>query len=106
VLSGNNTYGGGTTLGAGILTVGSNTALGVGSLDLATATLQASGAVALANPYTVTSDSTITLGGNNNMTLSGAGIVNGTLSVSKPAGGGDSVRESWWTGPYPNARGE
>jgi autotransporter-associated beta strand protein/adhesin HecA-like repeat protein len=86
VLSGNNTYSGGTTLGAGILTVGGNTALGVGSLSLATATLQASGAVALANPYTVTNNSTAALGGNNNLTLSGAGIVNGTLSVSRPAG--------------------
>ncbi|GAB1487856.1 hypothetical protein MASR2M8_02970 [Opitutaceae bacterium] len=83
-LSGNNSYSGGTTLGAGTLTVANNNALGTGALAITgVSTLTASGSRTLAN--TVNASSDFTIGGTANLTLTGPinlGSGNRVLTVS------------------------
>lgn len=71
-LSGNNTYTGGTTLSAGGLALGSDTALGTGALTIGTTgTISATGGSrSLSNSITANSD--FTIGGAQDLTLSGA----------------------------------
>ena len=77
VLSGANTYTGGTYLFSGTLVAGSNQAFGTGSLSIQGGTLAASGAARTLDNATVNVDSNFTLGTgvaatNQNLTLSGA----------------------------------
>ncbi len=81
-LSGNNTYSGITTLNGGTLAVGHNNAVGSGNLQLTSGTLQSNGSVTLANNYTVAGAS---IGGTNNLTLSGTGTLNSTLNITNTA---------------------
>jgi fibronectin-binding autotransporter adhesin len=70
VLSGANTYSGTTTLSAGTLVAGSNSALGTSTLSLSGGTLQAGGGPrTLTNAVTVAANYTV--GGTENLTLSG-----------------------------------
>jgi autotransporter-associated beta strand protein len=77
-----NSYTGGTTLIAGSLAVGNNTALGTGPLALNGGIIQSTAAVTLANPFTVSG--AVTVGGSNNITFTGSGILmaGSTLTVS------------------------
>jgi len=80
ILNGVNTYSGTTTLTSGTLTANNNFALGTSTLAFNGGTLQqtAGGTISLSNPITV-SASNGTIGGSNNLTLSG----NGTLTGNK-----------------------
>ena len=69
-LAGANSYGGGTTLSAGTLQVGNDTALGTGDITARDgAALSASTAVTLSN--NVLLDGSVTVDGNNDITLTG-----------------------------------
>jgi autotransporter-associated beta strand protein len=86
ILSGNNTYSGGTVLSAGILSVDNASAIGSGTLALNGGTLQAnSTAISLVNPVTLGGNATI--GGSYDVTLTGAVTLTGgrTLTVSNTA---------------------
>jgi uncharacterized repeat protein (TIGR01451 family) len=86
VLTGANTYSGGTALTAGTLTVGNNSALGTGTLTVTGGVLSATGAaVILAN--TVTLGGNLTVGGTVALAFSGAVTLTGnrTLTVSNTA---------------------
>ena len=92
-LNGDNSYGGGTTLNLGTLAVGSDTALGTGTLSLNGGTLIASGGDhVLSNPLVLAAQSTITIGGSQNLTLAGSVSLTGpssfsdTLNITNPAG--------------------
>ncbi|TFY90662.1 transporter [Pseudomonas nabeulensis] len=79
-LSAANTYSGGTTLGAGTLTVGSNTALGTGALTVSgAATLSNNSVFSLGNAIVLNSD--LTLAGAPNLTL--GGVISGTGGLIK-----------------------
>src|SRR5579871_331783 len=80
VLTGNNTYTGGTNLAGGTLAVGSNTALGTGGLSLSGGTnIQATGgAISLNNTLSINGD--ITIGGTNNLTFTGATTLSAGVS--------------------------
>jgi autotransporter-associated beta strand protein len=76
-----NTYRGGTTLSSGTLDVATNTSLGTGALNLAGGTLGNSKPfLVLANPYSVTTPSTI--GGGSFFTLAGNGALNSNLTLT------------------------
>ncbi|HZV05422.1 MAG TPA: hypothetical protein VE999_10090 [Gemmataceae bacterium] len=80
-LSAANTYGGGTFLNSGTLNVGTNTSLGAGTLHLAGGTLGNSNSfLVLANPWVVTSPSTI--GGGSFFTLAGNGVLSSNLTLT------------------------
>jgi autotransporter-associated beta strand protein len=87
ILTSTNTYSGTTTLTDGIIEAGSNAALGAGPLALNGGTLRASASIALTNP-SFTVGGPATLGGSNNLTLTGAGTLNGsnTLTVNNTSG--------------------
>jgi autotransporter-associated beta strand protein len=83
VLSGANTYAGGTVLSGGILAVTGPGSAGTGTLSLNGGNIEAfGGAVSLANPVTL--GGTVGLAGSNNLTFTGAATLTGnrTLSVS------------------------
>lgn len=88
-LSGDNTYSGGTTIdnADAILAVGSDTALGTGDLTLtANGQIQAASASTLANDV-VLGANTLTIGGTNDLGLSGA--ISGTGDVTINATGAE-----------------
>jgi autotransporter-associated beta strand protein len=95
ILSGNNTYAGGTTLSAGILGVGKNGSLGTGLLTISGGTLQTDGTLTnLANAVLLTGAATLDLNGNTS-TLSGAISGSGPLTViNNGAGGGMTLTGS------------
>jgi autotransporter-associated beta strand protein len=78
VLSGNNTYGGGTTVSAGTVSVGHNSALGSGTVTMGGGNLSNTTAVTLANNFTLNNGTTFTAG-------SGTMVLNGNVTGS-PAG--------------------
>ena len=83
-LNGVNTYGGGTTLNAGTLTLGNNGALSTGNLSVTGAsTLDSTGALQLGNAINLGAQ--LTLAGVQNTTLSGA--ITGTGSLVKNGSG-------------------
>jgi len=99
LLSGNNTYGSGTTINQGTILIGNNNALGTGSVSLGdtaavanNASLLTNGAFTIGNAITVRSGNTgvATLGGNtdNNSTFSGAITLNHDLTISQVANAG------------------
>ncbi len=90
-----NTYAGTTYLEGGTLIVGSNTSLGTGTLTLASGTLQASAAVTLANPFTL-NDSSVTIAGINDITLTGTGTLSDTAAgtANTPSGGTNTLTVS------------
>jgi autotransporter-associated beta strand protein len=81
VVTATGSYGGGTTLSAGTLSVANALALGTGKLILSGGTLEASGGpMALAN--TVTISANVVLGGANNLTLTGAVTLQGSRTLT------------------------
>jgi autotransporter-associated beta strand protein len=82
ILTGNNSYAGGTALNAGTLAVGSSTALGTGALTFANGTtLQAAGnGLSLANAMTLNGADTVDTQAN---TLTLAGVLSGTGGLTK-----------------------
>jgi autotransporter-associated beta strand protein len=73
-LSGANTYSGGTTINAGVLSLSPNSSLGSGVVTLAGGSLTATGTFSAANPFTVAENASITSSGNT--------VLTGTLSGS------------------------
>ena len=65
-----NTYTGGTVLGGSTLNLGSNNSLGTGTVTLVAGTIQALAAVTINNAVTF-NNSSVTIAGSNNLTLSG-----------------------------------
>ncbi len=86
ILTGDNSYTGGTALNAGTITVGSNTALGTGRLTMAGGTTLASGAanLVLANAITTLGAGTVDTTANV-FTLNG--VIDGAGSISKVGSG-------------------
>ena len=82
ILTGTNTYTGGTNLSDGTLTLGNNAALGTGALNvLGSATITSNDdARSVANDITISTSQTVSVAGNNDLTLtgdiSGAGAFN------------------------------
>lgn len=90
VLYGNNTYSGGTTIGAGVVRVGNNNALGSGTVTFAGSSILATAnggpVVNLANAIVINSGVTASLdAGYADMTLSGT--ISGTGNLTKSATG-------------------
>ncbi|MBD7961654.1 autotransporter-associated beta strand repeat-containing protein, partial [Comamonas avium] len=84
VLSGNNTYTGGTALNGGTLVVGSDAALGTGTLTTAGGTLLDSNkTVSLANDVML--NGALTVAGSNDLTLTGDVTGNGSLTKNGSA---------------------
>jgi autotransporter-associated beta strand protein len=77
ILSGANTYAGGTTISGGILGVGSNTALGTGTVTLNSGTLQAEGVYVVANAIDIDANGG-TIDANDKALYLNGGIGNGT----------------------------
>ena len=115
LLSGANTYTGGTALNEGTIAVANNVALGTGSFAMANGTtLQANSAVSLANNVSVAGASTVNTNGNN-MDLSGnitgaggfsktgAGIL--TLSGTNTYSGGTTVSAGTLAGTTTSIQG-
>ncbi|MEO7098796.1 MAG: autotransporter-associated beta strand repeat-containing protein [Luteolibacter sp.] len=94
-LSNANTYSGGTTISAGTLAVGNNSALGTGgtsSVTLDGGTLRNSALITTANNIVVGSNGgRITLGSNNNYTLTGALSGSGNLLIGGAGTNNQSV---------------
>jgi fibronectin-binding autotransporter adhesin len=67
ILNGNNTYTGGTNLGAGTLVIGSNTALGTGPLTITSGKLTTAAPIVMTNSVNVNGDFSII--GSNSLTL-------------------------------------
>jgi autotransporter-associated beta strand protein len=88
VLSGNNSYTGGTLVNGGTLIVGSNTAVGTGMLALMNGSVQSNMAVRLTIPYTVGPNGPLgsTTDSPNDLALSGLGTLNDNLQVNNAAG--------------------
>jgi autotransporter-associated beta strand protein len=88
VLPGANSYGGGTTLASGTITVGNNGALGTGTLAMAAGTTLSflgNTNLTLANPITISGDPFFTPPSGTTQTLAGAisdGSAPGTLDMS------------------------
>jgi fibronectin-binding autotransporter adhesin len=86
ILSGANTYSGGTLVDAGTLGVGSNTALGTGAVSLVGSTLQAE-----ANGLSIANDFTLSTGGGTIDTQADAltlsGVIGGTTELTKIGSG-------------------
>lgn len=82
ILSGANSYAGGTILNSGTLSADNNSALGSGTLALNGGVLQTNvpGTI-LNNPFTVGPGGS-TIGGINDLTLNGAGVLSGPLTVT------------------------
>jgi autotransporter-associated beta strand protein len=90
VLSGVNTYGGGTVLTAGTLSVGSASAIGTGILSLQGGTFSATGGpVSLANAVTLAGNATI--GGTNRLTFTGAVTLTGNRTLTVINTGGTTI---------------
>lgn len=81
LLSGNNSYVGGTLLSAGVMALGSNTAVGTGTLTLQTATIQADTAARTLSNAVVLSGNT-TFGGSLNLTFSGPATLNANRTIT------------------------
>ncbi|WP_246792538.1 beta strand repeat-containing protein, partial [Burkholderia perseverans] len=82
LLSGANTYTGGTDLQSGTVTVGNSAALGTGTVTVSgNATLDSSQFVFLTNQIAVNTGTTLTLGGSNPLALAGA--ISGDGGVTK-----------------------
>jgi autotransporter-associated beta strand protein len=72
ILSGNNTYTGGTTISAGAITVGNNSALGSGNVLLAVgSTLNAGASVTITNAVSLSGAATINAPNSHSLTISG-----------------------------------
>jgi autotransporter-associated beta strand protein len=85
VLSGSNTYTGGTVLGAGTLALDNASSAGTGTLTLNAGTLRAnSTALSLANPVTL--GGSVTLGGGPNLTLTGTVTLTGNRTLTMGGG--------------------
>jgi len=92
-LSGANTYSGGTTIGAGILSAGSGTALGTGSVTMQGGTLQVATVSTVANNIVATSSGgTITVGTGANITLTGTLSGSGNLTLGGSGTNNTSVQ--------------
>ncbi len=101
ILSGTNTYSGGTTIGAGTVSIGAAANIGSGAVSLNGGTLQATGSFSLANTVNATASGssidtgantltlTGTLGGSNSFTKSGSGTLTfgSALDTSGHSGG-------------------
>ena len=115
MLSGANTYTGGTVLNTGTIAVANNAALGTGSLAMANGTtLQANASVNLANNVGLTGNSTINTNGNNmcwsgNMTGNGGFAKTGdgtlTLSSANSYSGGTAVSAGTLAGSTSSIQG-
>ncbi len=103
ILTGNNSYSGGTTLTSGLVGVNNNSALGTGLLTFNGGTLfnfNPAG-VTLANPFVVTGAGG-TIAGSQNITLSGNGVLSGellninsaTTTLSGNLSGGGSITQT------------
>jgi len=86
ILSGTNTYGGGTNLNAGTLTVTNNSAIGTGALAMADGTTLSAGGstIVLANAISTAGLGTINTA-NNLLTLDG--VISGVGSIAKTGSG-------------------
>lgn len=96
VLTGANTYGGGTTINAGTLSVGNNTALGSGAVTIGGGNLSDTTGVTLANNFTLNNGTTFTAGSgslalNGNITGSPNGSWNLTPTNKITLGGTNNV---------------
>ncbi len=106
VLSGNNTFSGGTTLNAGTLTLSSANALGSGSLTLAGGTLRLNTASVSLGTLSVTGNSTIDFAGNNTLNLTNFSISAGvTLTILNWTSGSDFLYATNWTGATKDVTG-
>lgn len=99
-LNGANAYTGGTTLNAGTLAVGNNSALGAGTLTVNGGTLSASGgARTLSNAVTLAAD--LTIGGSQDLTLSGGIALGGNRTFTIDNTGtttfSGSLTEPWYS---------
>ena len=81
ILSGANTYSGGTTLSAGTLTLGNNSALGSAALNLNAGVLNNSAAVTITNSIVVGGTAAIQTGSANDLTLNGGISGSGSLTL-------------------------
>ena len=93
ILTGTNTYTGGTFIDAGTLSVSAGNQFGSGTVDLAGGTFMATGAITANNFFAVANNSTITSSGNTVLqgTILGASGV--TLSL---AGSGSNSLSNFW----------
>lgn len=97
VLSAANTYGGGTTIGNGILQLNSNTAAGPGTISLIAGgsggtRLQLNGGVTISNPISATAVTGAAGTGVIQQTGTGLATVNGTINITGgPSAGGHFV---------------
>jgi fibronectin-binding autotransporter adhesin len=71
ILTGANSYTGGTTLESGSLTIGSATAIGTGALGINSATVNLTASATVANNITLSGDDTFNLASGDSVTLSG-----------------------------------
>jgi fibronectin-binding autotransporter adhesin len=96
-LSSANTYGGGTTIGNGTVSLGNSTAAGPGPITLAGGTLQNVGAadIGVANNIVVGSGGAIKLGTTRNLTVSGALSGAGDLTLALAGGPLSSLNVSF-----------
>lgn len=99
VLTGSNSYGGGTTISAGTVSVGNNNALGTGTVTMGGGSLSDTTAVTLANNFTLNNGTTFTAG-SGTLTLNGniTGSPNGTWNLTPTnkitLGGTNSITNS------------
>jgi autotransporter-associated beta strand protein len=85
-----NNYSGGTTLASGTLAVGAAGALGTGTLTVTGGTLQADGGpITLSNAVTLGGD--LTVGGTNQLTLSGAVTLTANRTITVAGTGGLAI---------------
>jgi fibronectin-binding autotransporter adhesin len=88
VLSGNNSYSGGTTLDAGSLNVGNNNALGSGGLTINGGNFQPKEFTSVSVSNTITIGGNFAIGGNSSLTLNGTVDLGGatrTITVNNTA---------------------
>jgi autotransporter-associated beta strand protein len=72
LLDGNNSYSGGTSIGAGVLAVGDNNALGTGTVTFNGGAISAAGSYTISNAVNIASGVYGTVSGSGNLTFSGA----------------------------------